>query len=159
MNHLIMMIGLPGSGKSTYAKMLMGVNPGCEYVSRDEVRYEYVTDQAHYFDHENDVFKEFCNRIDKFLLQDKMVIADATHLNIASRKKLLDKLQVIPDEITAIVVNTPFEICFARNAERVGITRVPDKTMYSMRNNFRPPSPREGFTNIKYLYEDSNNRR
>ena len=55
---LIMMVGIPGSGKSTKAKKALAANPDWEYVSRDEVRYEYVSDQNHYFDHEKEVFKE-----------------------------------------------------------------------------------------------------
>ena len=140
MNRLIIMVGIPGSGKSSYAKKLLEANPSWEYVSRDEVRYEFVTDQAHYYDHENDVYREFCNRIDKFLLQEKTVIADATHLTIGSRKKLLDTLKVIPDEVVMVYVDTPFEICMQRNSARQGITRVPDKSMYSMKSRYRVPN-------------------
>ncbi len=147
MNRLIIMCGLPGCGKSTYAKKLMEEND-CEYVSRDEIRYETVTDQAHYFDHESDVYKEFCNRIDKYLLAEKTVIADATHISAASRKKLLKNLQVIPDEVWVIWMDTPFEVCMKRNSEREGITRVPDKTMYQMKSNFRPPATFEGFNKV-----------
>ena len=63
MNNLIIMCGIPGCGKSTYAKKLIELHPDWIYVSRDEVRYETVSDQNHYFDHEADVYKEFCNRI------------------------------------------------------------------------------------------------
>lgn len=148
MNTLIMMIGLPGSGKSTYAKKLIEANKNIAYVSRDEVRYEYVSDQAHYFDHEKEVYKEFCNRIDMHLLRGETVIADATHLNIKSREKLLKSLQVIPDKIIAVIVNTPFEICMERNAARQGIIRVPDQTMYRMKHTFRKPSITEHFDQI-----------
>lgn len=140
MNRLIIMVGIPGSGKSSYAKKLLEANPSWEYVSRDEVRYEFVTDQAHYYDHENDVYREFCNRIDKFLLQEKTVIADATHLTKGSREKLIQNLQVIPDEVYAVVMKTPFEICMQRNSARQGITRVPDKSMYSMKSRYRVPN-------------------
>lgn len=140
MNRLIIMVGIPGSGKSSYAKKLLEANPSWEYVSRDEVRYEFVTDQAHYYDHENDVYREFCNRIDKFLLQEKTVIADATHLTKGSREKLIQSLKVIPDEVYAVVMKTPFEICMQRNSARQGITRVPDKSMYSMKSRYRVPN-------------------
>lgn len=142
MNRLVIMVGLPGSGKSTYAKMLLKLNEDWKYVSRDEVRYEYVTDQEHYFDHEFEVYKEFCNRIDKYLLDEKTVIADATHLTVGSRQKLLKHLTVIPDEVYVVIMTTPFDTCFERNAAREGIVRVPDKTMYQMKNNYRPPNAR-----------------
>lgn len=135
------MIGLPGSGKSTYAKeTLLKINPDWEYVSRDEVRYQYVSDQEHYFDHEPDVYKEFCNRIDMHLINGKTVIADATHLNQNSRERLLKTLSVKPDILIAVVMMTPFETCMARNGARVGITRVPDKMMFRMKNGFKIPN-------------------
>lgn len=140
MNRLILMCGLPGSGKSTYAKKLMEMNPGWKYVSRDEVRYEYVTDQAHYFDHETEVYKEFCNRIDMHLLNENTVIADATHLTLNSRKQLLQHLQVVPDEVYVCVLATPFEICLDRNAKREGITKVPQSAMFRMRSQFTFPN-------------------
>lgn len=140
MNTLIMMVGIPGSGKTTYAKMLKSTHPDWEYVSRDEVRYEYVTDQAHYFDHEYEVYKEFCNRIDMHLLNGKTVIADATHLNKKSREKLLNSLTAKIDKTIAIVVVTSFEECMRRNKKREGtIRRVPDKSMYSMARAFKTP--------------------
>lgn len=141
MNKLIILIGIPGCGKSTYAKKLIEMYPNWKYVSRDEVRYEYISDQDHYYDHEAEVFREFCNRIDMHLLNEEVVIADATHLTVGSRKKLLDNLNVIPDEIIMIYIDTPFEVCLKRNQAREGIIRVPDKTMYAMRNRLRPPNP------------------
>jgi predicted kinase len=134
------MCGIPGCGKSTYAKKLIELHPDWIYVSRDEVRYEYVSDQKHYFDHEADVYKEFCNRIDMHLLNGKTVIADATHLTINSRKKLLSNLSAKGFKIIIIVMNTSFETCMKRNAQRIGITRVPDKTMYAMKNRFKIPN-------------------
>ena len=137
---LIIMVGIPGSGKSTLAKKALEVNPYWEYVSRDEVRYEYVSDPAHYFDHENEVFKEFCMRVSKFLRAGKTVIADATFVNQRSREWFVKNLDVEPAEMKAIVVNTPFEVCMERNAQREGITRVPDSSMYALKNKFQVPN-------------------
>lgn len=145
MNRLIMLVGIPGCGKSTYARKLVELHPEWVHISIDAVRYEYVADQAHYYDHEDEVYKEFCNRITMHLMKDKTVIADATHLTTGSRKKLLNNLGTKPDEVIVIWVNTPFEICMERNGKREGITRVPDKAMFSMKSRFRPPSVNEGY--------------
>lgn len=140
MGILIMMVGIPGSGKSTKAKEALVANPSWEYVSRDEVRYEYVSDQNHYFDHEKEVFKEFCLRVEKFLRAGKTVIADATFINQRSREWFIMNLGVEPQEIHVIVVNTPFKVCMERNAAREGITRVPDSSMYAMKHKFQIPN-------------------
>ena len=137
---LIMMVGIPGSGKSTKAKEALVTNPDWGYVSRDEVRYEYVDDKDHYFDHEKEVFKEICLRVEKFLRAGKCVIADATFINQRSREWFINNLGVEPNEVIAIVVKTPFEVCMARNAAREGIQCVPDQSMYNMRNKFQTPN-------------------
>lgn len=137
---LIMMVGIPGSGKSTKAKEALVANPDWGYVSRDEVRYEYVSDQNHYFDHEKEVFKEFCLRVEKFLRAGKTVIADATFINQRSREWFIANLNVEPKEVIVIVMKTPFETCMARNATRKGITCVPDQSMYNMKNKFQIPN-------------------
>ena len=140
MNMLIVMVGIPGSGKTTYCKKLLEEHPDWEYVSRDEVRYQYVDDQEHYFDHEYDVYKEFCNRIDMHLLNGKTVIADATHINKASRNKLLNSLTAPIDTKVAVVITTPLSICMERNSKRQGITKVPDDSMYRMWHRFMAPN-------------------
>lgn len=153
MKTLIIMVGLPGSGKSTYAKeTLLDLHPDWEYVSRDEVRYEYVTDQEHYFDHESEVYKEFINRLEMHLLNEKTVIADATHISVGSRRKLIYNLKVKPDKIIAVVMMTPFDETMRRNATREGITRVPDDLMYRMKNRYQKPNPHiEPFDQVVYI--------
>ena len=117
------------------------MNPDWEYVSRDEVRYQYVSDQAHYFDHESEVYKEFCNRVDMHLINGKTVIADATHLTPSSRTRLLKNLSVKPDNLIAVVMMTPFQVCRERNNAREGIIKVPESNMFKMKNSFKMPSP------------------
>ena len=43
---LIMMIGIPGSGKSTYAKKVIESNPTWGYVSRDEVPSTEIEEES-----------------------------------------------------------------------------------------------------------------
>jgi hypothetical protein len=46
-------------------------------------------------------------------------------------------------------MDTPFEVCMERNAKREGITRVPDDSMYRMKNSYRPPNlVSEPFTSL-----------
>lgn len=144
---LYLMCGLPGSGKTTAAKNVIKNDPNIKYVSRDDIRYTMVSDQDHYFDRENEVYREFCNQISRWLQQGNYVIADATHLTKNSRKKLLNNI-IKPAQIRCIFVNTPFNICMERNSKRKGITRVPDKQMYRMKNTLQVPSAIEGFDMI-----------
>lgn len=142
MNTLVMLCGVPGCGKSTYAQKLLKMHPEWKYVSRDEVRYEFVSDQAHYFDHEADVYKEFCNRISMHLINGDTVIADATHLTKGSRFKLVNSLDITPDKVIVLVVMTGYIECKRRNSLREGMQRTPDKAMNNMIHRFKKPDAR-----------------
>ena len=85
------------------------------------------------------------------LINGKTVIADATHLNKKSRDTLLKNLTVDITTKIALVIQTPLNVCLERNAKRVGITRVPDKTLYSMYHSFRTPSITEEFDKVIYV--------
>lgn len=143
------MCGIPGCGKSTYGRKLVELHPDWEYVSRDEIRFTYVSDQAHYYDHEYEVYKEFCNRISMHLINGKTVIADATHLTKGSRLKLINNLDVKPDKVTVIVMMTSVQTCLERVKNReLEITRVPEQTILSMSHRYRKPDARfEDFIN------------
>ena len=143
------MCGIPGCGKSTYGRKLVELHPDWEYVSRDEIRFTYVSDQAHYYDHEYEVYKEFCNRISMHLINGKTVIADAIHLTKGSRLKLINNLDVKPDKVTVIVMMTSVQTCLERVKNReLEITRVPEQTILSMSHRYRKPDARfEDFIN------------
>lgn len=76
-----------------------------------------------------------------YLLTGETVIADATHLNMSSRNKLINNLSARGYEKIVVIMTTPFEECMKRNAAREGITRVPDQAMYNMKRSFKVPNP------------------
>ena len=90
-NKLYIMCGIPGSGKSTYAKTYL---TNTLYVSRDEIRFKLVKEDEDYFSKENEVFDTFIAKINEGLRQSLDVVADATHLNSKSRLKLLACLEL-----------------------------------------------------------------
>lgn len=143
MNKLIIMCGIPGSGKSTYAKANM--SPAFdEYVSRDEVRFSIVREDEEYFSHEGEVFNTFVKRIAKALRSGATVWADATHLTRASRLKLLRALPVKPDAIEILWMNTPCETALERNEGRFGTRAyVPPSVIKRMFYQMEPPEFRE----------------
>lgn len=93
MNTLYMMCGLPGSGKSLYAKEISKVKNAKIY-SSDELRKEMfgnVSDTKH----NSDLFQELHKRIKNELFKGKNVIYDATNLSHKRRKVFLDSLKKI----------------------------------------------------------------
>lgn len=141
---LWLMCGAPGSGKTWVAKNVL-MHPNWIYVSRDEIRFSIVKNEEEYFSHEKEVFYEFMKTIASALTwaEDSNVIADATHLNWGSRRKLLQALekntimenvQVIP-----VVVTADIKTIFERNQSREGRARVPEDVIRKMLRSMNDP--------------------
>jgi len=142
-NKLYIMCGIPGSGKSTYAKTYL---TNTLYVSRDEIRFKLVKEDEDYFSKENEVFDTFIAKINEGLRQSLDVVADATHLNSKSRLKLLACLELdkTKTEVIVIVMNTPLSICLEHNENRKGTrSYVPREVIKKMSYAFRIPNYEE----------------
>ena len=121
-NKLYVMIGCPGSGKTTYAKKAL-MNDNTVYVSRDEVRFALLQEGEEYFSREKEVYREFIWKIYNAIQNEhKDVIADATHLNEKSRAKLFSSLPLdfSKIEVIGVYMNTPLEVSLERNRTRKG---------------------------------------
>ena len=116
---LIIMMGVPGSGKSTWTAAL-AEQYDATIVSRDDIRFSIVAENEEYFSKENEVFKTFTNTISWLLSQEVNVIADATHLNYGSRTKLLNALQTKPTFTIVAHKDEKLETCLQRNENRMG---------------------------------------
>ena len=143
MNKLFIMVGLPGSGKSTFAKHYLQ-NDDTIYRSRDEIRFSLLKQGDKYFEKENKVFNIFAETIQKWLKSGYDVIADATHLNLQARAKLLNRLDIKHlkfVEVNIIYMNTPYEMCLNNNDKRYGTKAyVESKRINQMYNSFVTPT-------------------
>ena len=152
MSKLIMMVGVPGSGKSTWIK-----NNKAEtniVISRDAIRFAKLKDDEDYFAHESEVFNEFVWQIANGLAGDKTVIADATHLNKKSRALVLGKVAKLADEIEAVMIDVHLETAIKRNDQREGRAKVPRGVIRRMYFQMEPPTKEEGFDKITFIRED-----
>ena len=146
MSKLFIMIGAPGSGKTTWCKN--NVPKNAVYISRDEIRFSIIKDKDSYFSKEKIVYDIFINKINEALDSGLDVYADQTSLNAGSRKKLIDALNKKPDEIIGIYFTTPLDIILQRNAQRTGRALVPEDVVINMFNSVTRPTLDEGFTEI-----------
>ena len=154
---LIIMSGIPGSGKSYCAKEVVPViirnntiieNSECAYysyisISRDSIRFYLLDEKDSYFAKEIEVYKEFIKLIIYPVTyydegEDLYVVADATHINKHSRKKLYDSVKGWFDSYIIINVETPLEVCLERNAAREGRFKVPEHTIRKMYKDYEP---------------------
>lgn len=126
MKTLYIMVGAPGSGKSTFIREHLHKFAGFTAVeSRDRIRFSLVDEDEPYFSKEKLVFNSFAGNIREDLKINgiKNVFADATHLTPASRRKLINAIgaEALKDvKIVALVLDTPKEICLQHNELRSG---------------------------------------
>lgn len=138
---LWIMAGLPGSGKSTFAQNHLMKSDTWAYVSRDIIRFSIIKSEEEYFSHEKEVYNQFINQINNFLIDEfhTDIIADATHLNWPSRYKLLCKLYLANVTVNIVWMETDYTTCLARNDNREGRARVPKNVMWNMYNSYTHP--------------------
>ena len=139
---LYIMCGPSGCGKSTWAIKFQSEHPSISYVSRDQIRFNLLKNEDEYFAREKEVFREFSLLIARNLSCGNDVIADATHLNEASRRKLtqaLDRYE-IDYKIIYVAFNVNADLCAQRNQNREGRANVPENVIRNMCRDFRMPS-------------------
>ena len=153
---LYVMCGAPGSGKSTWAKRELAVKPNTVYVSRDVIRLSVITDDEHYFSHEDEVYSIFITQITKSLEEGMNVIADATHLGHSARLKLVGCLNANgmttkQYNIIFVQMGTSVEECIERDSKREGRTHVTAPVVRRMYGYSKTPTMYE-FPNVKGVW-------
>ncbi len=150
MANFMMLVGLPGSGKSTKAIELCKENEPCIIISSDMIRNELYGDESVQENHQK-VFDLMQKRTVEALQNGKNVIYDATNLR---RKNRIHLLKVLPRcQKTAIIVWTRFETCVERDKERN--RHVGQAVVEKMIHNFQLPYYDEGWNTIKVIYNDT----
>lgn len=137
--NLYLTAGVSGSGKSTVLRKIISKNPEGVIVSRDFIRFALLGENDKYFDKEKEVFKEYVHRIQNALDSGKDVYADATHLNLISRRKLLSNLKLDDVKIHLLYFKVPLEICLERNQNRSGLAYVPEEVIKRQFKNLTFP--------------------
>ena len=108
----IMLIGIPGSGKTTYSKELSN-KYDAKVVSTDKVRQTFVGID------EKEVFPTVYRLCIEEIKEGKNVILDATHITPKVRKRSFDALDEygVLYEKVAVFIDTSIEEC-ARSVEQ-----------------------------------------
>ena len=146
MAKLIMLIGIPGSGKTTYSKELT-IKYNAKVISSDKVRQTFTGID------EKDVFPTVYKLCIEELKNGKNVILDATHITPKVRKRSFDALDEynVAYEKVAIYIQTSIEECARRVEKRnqdPSELFLPVEVVYSYGKNIIAPSKEEGFNEI-----------
>ena len=139
--YVVLTIGLPGSGKTTWYKR-RGVTP----LSSDLLRtllFDDITEQRY----QGLVFSTL-----RSLLRARLIAkmpwnyVDATNLSPHERRQWIKMAKSFGYEVQAVFFDVPLSVCLERNAKRD--RQVSDEVMHKMAERLRPPAFKEGFDQI-----------
>ena len=145
----IMLVGLPGSGKSTYAKKLSSVQKVTKYLSSDSIREELYGDESIQGD-PNKVFRVMHERVKQYLSEGFDVIYDATNVTRKNRRGIVADVKKYCDSIEAHIVWAPYTECVSRDKERK--RSVGEDVIRKFLYRWQSPNYDEGFTNIELIF-------
>ena len=144
MIRIILLIGLPASGKSTWAAA-QGYHP----LSSDEVRLLLADDINNQNIHQQ-VFETL-----RYLLKQRLALGrpvtcvDATHLTRWERNPYFEIAKGFKCDVEAVFFDVPLEVCLARN--RLRTRQVPEEALIALAQKLEPPDLAEGFSRIERL--------
>lgn len=145
---LTMLCGLPGSGKSTYAKQLSD-ETNAIICSSDATRRELFGNEN--LQENNDtVFKRLHSRIKENLKNGHDVIYDATNIHSKRRRAFLSELRRIKCVKQCVIISTPFQMCCEQNKWRDRI--VPYEVIKRMYINWNTSYWFEGWDQIEIKF-------
>lgn len=145
---LQMLVGLPGSGKSTYAARRHEIC-GIHVCSSDEIRAELGDVNCQ--DNNEQVFRILHRRIKEYLQNGESVIYDATNISSKRRRAFLLELKNIDCQKHCIIFRTRYERCLEQNNLRE--RKVPPEVIREMYMKWDTPHYFEGWDNI-FIWEN-----
>lgn len=145
----IMLVGLPGSGKSTYAKKLE--EEGYRIHSSDAIREELTGDENTQTKNA-EVFEILGNRVRTDLKAGKSCVYDATNVVSKRRRGFLGTLEKIDCVKECILFLTPIDECKRRNQSRE--RTIPEEVIEKMLRTFWVPMYYEGWDIISVISDN-----
>lgn len=152
MNKLVVLAGVPGSGKSYFSSTIKKIKTSHVYViSSDQLRKEIGGSQAN-LNNEELMWKIFLNLAKTYALDpDGIVILDATHINSEFRVKRNFPLKELFNETYLVVWNLDHLVVSNQNLQRD--YPIPVEAMNKFFDKFEMPDEvdKEFFDHIIYI--------
>lgn len=146
---LILLIGLPGSGKTTLAQQLITQRPDYRLVSTDRIRAQLFGDEATqgpWLQVWREVQRQFQRSLTEMLQGQAFgVIYDATNAARKQRRRVVQLARGVGfSHISYVWLDTPLALCLERNQKRD--RQVPEEIILQMQRQLlgAPPGLGEG---------------
>ncbi|HEY9793423.1 MAG TPA: ATP-binding protein [Candidatus Obscuribacterales bacterium] len=133
MKQLVLLVGVPGSGKTTLAQRL--VDRGYVWLNADQIRHEVHGDEGDQSKSEV-VFGIFFSRLEEALEKGQDVVIDNTNINQKHRSPILQRaIKAGYQDIQLWVLDVPLEVCLERNKTRN--RQIPDEIVTNYYNTLQ----------------------
>ena len=127
---LAILIGLQGSGKTTFAQTHLGTY---DLVSKDRMRNNRNPERRQR------------QLITQSLEADRSAVVDNTNASADVRAPLIALGRSLGAKVVAYYFESDLKACLRRNRQRTGTGRVPDVALFATRKRLVPPGQAEGF--------------
>ena len=133
---MILLIGIPGSGKSTFAAA--SFPSGYIIISRDVLRTRAREARA----------------LADALEKRSNVVIDNTNVKRIERERFVKPARAAGYRVTGFYFQSIIKDCLIRNAHRSGAARIPDAGVIARAKDLETPSPEEVFDELFYVAVD-----
>jgi predicted kinase len=144
MKTLILLCGIPGSGKSTWARAYAKEHPNTFVCDTDETRKKITGSYLIFPEHMEVIFDDLiaqANAIFASTAGDCTVIEDAAFLDNYRREYFMKRLKGYDHSILFMVKMKDYSPCYLRNRNRPKEKWVPDSVIDSMVQRYEDPTP------------------
>ena len=163
--NLIVLIGLPNSGKSTKRAELQEQIADLKVMSRDDLLEDFYIRKIGNVDTYNVMYrylhedkellaefsKEFEDSLNKAAKECSNILIDMTQLSLSTRRKMINHFPKFTKK--AIVIMTDNDELYRRNSQRYEETKkfISSKVIENMMTSFTYPVHEEGFDSIELI--------
>ena len=156
---IILVCGLPGSGKSHFARKYFKKS-GRKRINRKEIRkhlYEMLSFndewKEEYFCENQELLVKYIEKkiIEHLLFNNEKVLIDNISVSEKSRIDYINMAAKMKKSISAVYVNTDMAICLERNRDREKADAAPESLIANLSARAVFPEKREGFSEVVVL--------